>query len=67
MDREARSALPSSVIDMGSTFEGATEPMFFDLFHTGERGAAIVADRLLARLGPLIADAQRQAERRPPR
>lgn len=50
----ARDLLPSDVIDLGGAFDDTTEPVFYDLFHTSERGAAVLADALLAELAPTL-------------
>ncbi len=64
IDDDVRSQLPDQVIDLGATFQDTDHPVFFDLFHTGEDGAAIAAGVLYARLRASIDAARAAADRR---
>lgn len=53
----ARATLPDGVIDMAGAVDDVREPIFSDLFHTGEEGARIMAAAVLDALRPALADA----------
>ncbi len=48
--------LPPGAEDMSGVYADVDEPVFFDLFHTGERGAAIAAERVFERLRPQLVE-----------
>ncbi len=46
--------LPPGATDLSGIYRDVDEPVFFDLFHTGERGAAIAAERIYELLRPSL-------------
>ena len=67
IERDVQAQLPPQVINLGMAFEDTTQPVFIDLFHTGEPGAALLADQLLKDVKPLLDQARQEAAARPPR
>lgn len=55
----ARTQLPEGSIDLGGVFDRTDEPVYFDQFHTSERGAKIVARALLDELVPALKERER--------
>ena len=64
MQTVARELLPDRVVDQGDTLSQIDEDVFYDLFHTGERGAEISAESLYEILGPTLYSAAEQARTR---
>ena len=60
MQGQARDQLPAGVADLGGIYSEATEPVFYDLFHTGEQGAALAAPLVLDALRPTLQAALRR-------
>lgn len=55
---EVLSSAPRGVVDLSGIFDGAAEPLFFDMAHTNEAGAARVA----AAIWPVIRDRLTEVE-----
>ncbi|MFM7069054.1 MAG: GDSL-type esterase/lipase family protein, partial [Actinomycetes bacterium] len=62
----ARRKLPAGVVDAGDALDGASSPVFVDLFHTNEAGARVAANWLLRSLDTRLRDAQRVTAQPPP-
>jgi hypothetical protein len=56
--RVARSHLGPGVIDLGAALDGVNAPLMYDLAHTNELGARVVARALYARLRPQLLELQ---------
>lgn len=54
----ARERLPRGTIDLSDVFDDDPKPVFRDLFHTDEVGAAVVADALFEHLLPRLRSVQ---------
>lgn len=52
--RAARSALSPDVIDLSTSLEGVTTPLFYDGIHTNELGARLVAEEIYVHLRPRL-------------
>jgi len=50
MTAQVRSQLSAPIIDLSDALDGETSSVFWDFVHTNERGAALVADAMLADL-----------------
>jgi lysophospholipase L1-like esterase len=54
-----RAGLPSiGVTDLSTTFDGQNEAIYWDSVHTNELGAALIAERMYAELGPELSAAR---------
>lgn len=50
-----RDAVPDEIVDLSSTMDSASEPVYYDDVHTNEAGADLVARSMLDELSPQLA------------
>jgi hypothetical protein len=54
MAAAVRAKLPPKTIDLSDIYDGNGAPIFIDMVHTNEVGAAIVAEEIFTRIRPAL-------------